>query len=281
MRILKKFLIFAAELVFLFVGFILSVSFAASLDYLDSRLDIIGFLLGFSIVGAVLVWSRRKTEKWTIAADASHWLAYRSWRRLHPRRAKYLRILQRSLLCFPSLCGAFVLFFLPVASHILYSGVPLVPHYHVSTPLNWLIIKSPGNNLTRTFFSNQSAARYGFTPFWFNEVMPSGATFSTSDPASSDGWSRPQSEIASGHTTHDAVREFQLGPVTVTCYEYRLTNNNNGGFSPSISSLAVLWESLCSTQSNGVDYNLRAAFLGHREDLSAFYRVLNSATPGN
>ena len=109
--------------------------------------------------------------------------------------------------------------------------------------------------------------------------MPSGGTFFTSDPASSDGWWRPEHELASGHTTHLAVRQFRLGRVTATCYEYRDTYNDAIGPSTGIFTPSALWESLCSTQPNGVDYNLRAAFLGHREDLPAFYELLSSAVP--
>jgi hypothetical protein len=164
---------------------------------------------------------------------------------------------------------------------MLYSGAHLVPHYRSSTPLNWLIIKSRGDIEVWTFFSNQGAARYGFTPIWFNRSMPSSAVFFTSDPASSDGWRRPESELASGHTTHLAVRQFQLGMITATCYEYRHNYSDAVGSSSGIFSPPVLWESLCSTQPNGVDYNLRAAYLGHRKDLPAFYDLLNSTTPAN
>jgi hypothetical protein len=281
LRLFKKLFLFITELVFLFLGFVFSMGFAVYLDSLGSKFAPAAFLLGFSLICVALVWFRRKTGKWTIAADATAWLADRSWRQLHPHRAKYFRILQRSFLWFPSFCCALVLFFLPIASHIFYSGTHLVPHYRVSTPLNWLMIKSFGDIAVWTFFSNQGSARYGFTPIWFNRSMPSSAIFFTSDPASSDGWRRPESELASGHTTHLAVRQFQLGMITATCYEYRHTYSDAVGSSSGIFSPPILWESLCSTQPNGVDYNLRAAFFGYREDLPAFYNLLNSATPAN
>ena len=279
MRLFKRFFLFAAELVFLFFGFMFSMGLAVYPGSLGYKFAPVAFLLGFYAVCTALVWFRRKTGKWTIAADA--WLAHRSWRLLHPCRARYLQILRCSFLWFPSICSALVLFFLPVASHILYSGTGLVPHYRCSTSLNWLIIKSHGDVAVWTFFSNQGAARYGFTPIWFNHSMPSSAIFFTSDPASSDGWRRPESELAAGHTTHLAVRPFQLGMITATCCEYRNTYNNAGGPSPGILSPPVLWGSLCSTKLNGVAYNLRTSFLGQREDLPAFYDLLNSATPAN
>jgi hypothetical protein len=281
LRLFKKFLLFVSELAFLFFGFVFSVGLAAYLDSIGTKFAPVAFLLIFFLICAAPIWFRRKTGNWTVAADATVWLAHRSWRQLHPRRAKHLRIVQQSFLCFPSVCAAFVLFFLPVASHTLFSGARLVPHYRVRTPLNWLIIKSRGDIEVWTFFSNRGAAHYGFTPVWFNHSMPSGATFLTSDPASSDGWWRPRSELSRGQPTHVAVRQFNLGKITATCYEYRHTYGDSARSSPSIFEPPVLWESLCSTHPNGVDYNLRAAFFGHQEDLAAFYDLLNSASPSH
>jgi hypothetical protein len=279
LRLLKKFFLFAAELLFFFLGFIFSLSFAAYLDYWGNRFALIGFLLGFSIFCAVLVWIRRKTGKWTIAADAKAWLAYRSWRQIHPRRAKYLRILHRTFLWFPSICGAIVLFFLPVASHIRHPGTHVVPHYRFSIPLNCLIIKSSETEFVRTFFSNQGAARYGFTPIWFTRSVPSYAVFAPTNPDDADRWPRPEEEIVSRHITHVSVRKFQLGMIGAACYEYPFTGNYYADFSPSMRTPPVMWESDCSTKPNGVDYNLRASFVGYREDLPTFYDLLNSATP--
>ena len=77
------------------------------------------------------------------------------------------------------------------------------------------------------------------------------------------------------------MRTFQLGAITATCYEYRPTYNHGLGASSSIFTPVELRESLCSTQPNGVDYNLRAAFFGYREDLPAFYELLGSVRPTN
>jgi hypothetical protein len=277
---LKKFVLLATELVFLFFGIMFSIGFAAFVDSTGSKFAFVALLLGFFLTTASLVWFRRKAGQWTVVADAKAWLAQRSWRQLHPRRAKHLRTFQRGFLWLPSLCSALVFLFLPVASHVVYGGRQLVPHYHVASPWNWFIIRS-GQDGAVWEFSNQGAARYGFTPIWFNRRMPSGADFFWSDPQHADGWWRPESEHTSGHTTHVAVRKFQLGTIIATCYEYRHIYDDGVGPSSSIFTPDALWESLCSTQPNGVDYNLRASFLGYREDLPAFYDLLNSARPAN
>ena len=278
---MKKFVLLATELAILFFGILLSIVFAAYVDSMASKFAFVALLAGLILTTKLLVLFRRKTAQWTAVADAEAWLAQRSWRKLHARLAKYLRILQHGALWLPSLCSVFVLFFLPAASHVFYGGRQFVPHYRVAVPLNWLIIKSRRDNFIWTFFSSQGAARYGFTPIWFSRRTPSSADFFWSDPQDAEGWSRPEAELKSGFTTHVAVRQFQLGAITATCYEYWPTYNHGLGTSSSIFAPDALRESLCSTHPNGVDYNLRAAFFGYREDLPAFYDLLNSARPTN
>jgi hypothetical protein len=276
-RLIKNGFLLVIELAFLFFGCLFSAGFALELHSTGHKSGPVVFVLAFSLVCTALVWFRRKTGKWTAAADADAFLAYRSWRRLHPRRAKYSRVVGRSLIWLPSLFSAFVLFFLPVASHLFYLGRSIIPHCRVSVPLNWLVIESQGSGWL--FFSEEGAARYGLTPIWFNRRMPSGVVFLTSDPAHGDGWSRPETELASGHTTHVGVREFRLGLLTSSCYEYRHIYGNAPESSSGLLTPPVLWESLCASHPNGINYNLRTAFLGHREDLPAFYKLLNSTIP--
>lgn len=113
----KKFLLFATEIVFLFFGFIFSMGVGVYLHFPGSKSGPVAFLLNFSLICIALIWFRRKTLNWAISAEATAWLRHRSWRRLHPRHAKYPRMLKRSLLWFPSFYSMLVLFFLPIASH--------------------------------------------------------------------------------------------------------------------------------------------------------------------
>ena len=275
MRLIKKFFLFASEIVVLFLGFLLSLGFALGLYSAGYNVGLLVFILGFPLVCAAVVWFRRKTGKWMIAADAEAFLVHRSWQQLHPRRAKYYRDVRRSIVWLPSILGAFVLFFLPVASHIVCFGGQVVPHYRVSFPLNWLVIKSQG--MVWAFFTEEGASRYGLTTIWFNHRMPSSGVFLTRSPKDADTWSRPASELSNGHT-HVAVREFRLGMITASCYEYRKMYGKIPEASSGILSPPVLWASDCFTHPNGIDYNLSSSFFGHREDLPAFYKVLDSAT---
>lgn len=270
------------ELAILFFGITLSIFFTAYVDSVADKFALVVLLTGFILTCALFVLFRRITAQWTVIADAKAWLAQRTWRKLHARQAKYLQFLQRWALWLPSLCAVFVLFFLPAASHVFYAGRQLVRHYRVDTPLNWMIIKSSQDGFVSTFFSNRGAARYGFNPAWlFKRREPSGATFMWSDPQHSEGWWRPERELQSGRSTDVVVRQFQLGTITATCYEYRYMYHYDFETRSYVLNQELLWESLCSTQPNGVDYNLRAAYFGYGEDLPIFYKVLNSARPAN
>lgn len=143
MRLIKKCFLFTTELSILFFGFVFSLGYAVFMFSRGHKCGPFLFILSFSLVCVALVWFRGKTEKWTTAADAKAFLTHRSWRRLHPRRAKYLRTARRWLIWLPSLLAAFVLLFLPVASHVFYFGGQFVPHYRVSIPLNWLVVRTP------------------------------------------------------------------------------------------------------------------------------------------
>jgi hypothetical protein len=273
MRLLKTVLLFAVEVAVLITGFLISFTLAVYLDSRENGLAGIGFFGGLFLTAIGFVLFRRKTRNWKIEQDAVSWMASRSWRQLYPHRARRVRIVQRSLLWLPSICAALVLFFLPVSSHFAFPGSRLVPHYRFSVPLNWLIIKSRGDYpFAWTLFSGEGAARYGMSPIWFTHSMPSGATFAITDPAAGYVWSVPQRETESGHTTHVAKTDFQLGTIQADCWEYRI---------PVHYAESVLWEVLCSTRPNGRDFNLHASFLGHKEDVPTFYRVLKGATTAN
>ncbi|HEV7511438.1 MAG TPA: hypothetical protein VGO27_07045 [Candidatus Acidoferrum sp.] len=108
--------------------------------------------------------------------------------------------------------------------------------------------------------------------------MPSSAIFFTSDPENPFGWNRPERELASGHPAHLAVRGFRLGLITATCYEYRQNYSNTEDSPQHLHSARLVGVSLLHSP-NRINYNLRAAFFGNRDDLPAFYEMLNSAAP--
>jgi hypothetical protein len=285
MQLLKRVLLFFVELGVLFLGLAGTIGVAYILERReanDSPLASIAFFvpLILSVVG--FFFFRHRNRRWKIEYDAANWLSYRSSQRLHPRRTRNVQIARRWLQWFPSACAALVLFFLPVASRIACPGAQFVRGYRASIPMNWIIISNGGSNpnfLATALFSNEGASRYGLTPMWFNHSLPSGVSLDTSDPAISNEWYRPTAEAKDGSPTHVAKTAFAIGTMTVTCWEYRDTFDLHS--SPRWLYPPVLWEVLCSSQPNGRNYNLRASFLGQKEDIPSFYQVLKNLTPNN
>lgn len=263
MRPLKRVLVFVMEVGIVVLGYILTVTAAF---YLESALAVV---VGLTLTITSLVLVRRRTRKWKIASDAAAFTANRFFRTAHPRRAKYLRTMRRLLLVLPTAWAALVLFFFPVASHIVYPGTHLVPHYRIPTPINWTLIRSVGEArypMTWTFFSGKGSRRFGLMPFWSERSALSGAIFGTSSPEDEYRWWRPGTETAVAKTS------FKMGTIEIECGEYQRH------FSSTVDP-PLLWEVLCSTHPDHRHFNLHAAFLGHKEDMASFYRVLHEGIP--
>lgn len=284
MRFLKRNLLRLAEIGVLVFGFSFSVALAGAITSVGIYgHETITAFSGFCLTVVVLLLFRRKTRQWKTESDAAAWMAHRSWRQLHPRKARYMRMLRRWLMWLPSGCAALTVFFLPVASQITFVGTHVVPHYRLSVPINWVVIRTNGDSpyaFVLALFSNQGASRFGLTPVWFDRSLLSGVTIGSTDPATPYTWSRPETELARGHTTHTARRQFAIGTAIVDCWEYRDTYDVPGS-PPSSLRPRVLWEVLCSTRPNGHNFNLHASFTGREEDIPVFYRVLKRATPIN
>jgi hypothetical protein len=284
MRLLQRILLFFAELGVLALGLAAMLAVAYLFERSGADEGWLSFVALFgplilAVVGFFLF--RQRNRRWKIKYDAANYLKHRASQLRNPRRTRRIRILCRLLRWLPSACAALVLFFLPVASRLIHPGTQLVTGYRFSLPMNWIIMKAGGNagdDFAWALFSNEGASRYGLTPMWFNHSLPSGTTFSASDPAFPNDWYRPSNEAKDGHPTHTAKIDFTMGTVNATCWEYRDTFNT---YSPAWLYPPVLWDVLCSTQPNGRNYNLRASFLGQKKDLPAFYQVLKSAKPSN
>lgn len=283
MRQIIKLLLVVTDIAILLLGLLFSLGLGLVLDseFYWGKLALIPFFLSLSLTIVIFLWFRRKVRKREIENDAAIWMAGRAWRRLHPRRARSLRFLNRCLLWLPSICAAVVFFFHPMVSHLLFPGGHLVPHYRTSTPLNWTILKAPGyNSLAWAYFSDEGASRYGFGPIWFSHSMPSGVAIGSADPTSSFTWWRPEHEIAIGHPTEIAKTEFMIGTIEMNCWEYQDAHAYYDGLGYSSNHVVSAFRSevLCSTRPNGRDFNLHASFLGRKEDVRSFYEVLKGTS---
>jgi hypothetical protein len=165
MSLLKRVLLFFAELSIPIFGVALALALVYRFGSEESDLLVVGFF-GILVVSVIrFILFRRKSRAWKIKLDAASFLRWRALQKPHPRQARINR-LARTLLWLPSLLAALTCFFLSARSHTTFPGRYLAPHYRFVVPWNWMIIKGPGAYpFISVYFSNVGAARYGITPF--------------------------------------------------------------------------------------------------------------------
>ncbi len=145
MRPIKRVVIFASEVGVLLVGLTASELLAATLAYLSVSeglaltVGFVGFLL---TIGGWLIL-RREMRPWKLEYDAAGWAPDRAERKEHPRRAKFKRMLRRTLLYGPSAIAAMVLFCLPVATHLLHPSSRYLRNYRVPIPWSYVVFSWP------------------------------------------------------------------------------------------------------------------------------------------
>ncbi len=143
MRLTKRIVLTLIEAVFLLFLSILTIALAA---FLKSALNVpheYGFLLGsaFSLYGLFII--QGITRKWKTEYDAARSIRRRIEVILHPSRARFLRLVQRSLLWLPSACASLVLFFFPIVTHFLHPFSQYVKHYRIPAPWTWTMLSPP------------------------------------------------------------------------------------------------------------------------------------------
>jgi len=192
MPLLKRVLLFAAELGILLVGIVVAFALAIHFDSAESQFPVIA-LFGTLLVSVVFfVLFRRKSQKWKIAIDAANFLKERSFRRSHPRRASLTRLLRRTLIRLPSLIAALTVRSLPAMSHMIFSGHHLVPHYRFSVPWNWTIVKAGEPYLSSGFSSVTKALLAAGLPLSgsINRFLPVQRFRSATQPLTTSGTDR-------------------------------------------------------------------------------------------
>jgi len=245
-HLLKRLLLLAMEAAVFTFGIVLSVVITA---YLDSTFVFVSGLI-VTVFGLLVI--RRKTRKSKIEYDAASWMADRSARQLHPSQAKHIRLLRRCLLWFPTACATLVLFFFPVASHFVHPRANYLRHYRVPIPWTFTVFSSLGppeeNSFVNALASSSGKGRFGVTPFWDSEYVPSLMTFGSVGPNGAFEFNHKMAESRRKGAPQESKRDFRLGNVALTCWQY-LPPQRRGlrfwlGYSYDNRSL---WEISCAT----------------------------------
>ena len=140
MRFLRRTWFAVQEVAFLFVGLLASL-LVAGLGYAVIPRQ------GVALALTMLFRLRYRHKAWKIKYDAEKYDLERAWKRAFPERSRWTRSALRIGIWLPSLLAAFVLFFLPPASHIFQLGGVHLGPFKVPVPWNILILSGPSSPL--------------------------------------------------------------------------------------------------------------------------------------
>jgi hypothetical protein len=280
--LLRKILLAALNIAVILVGTASTLLLSAYLDYIFRQLwfpPMISLVFGSAATVMTILSIRRKTRQGDIEYEAARWLAKQATRQ--PNSHKKLRAAVRQcLLWLPSSLAAFVLFFYPLASHIVHPGDHYLTHYRVSIPWTWELLSrqnnSNGYSYVETTISSEGSSRFGVTPYWHKYPALSAVRFWTFTSGLSPEDEQSYEELRHEGATSISSVELKAGNVPLTCWQY-VRPGWRGWWLNSLNG-ADLWEVDCATPLNVREANFRGFFAGRKEDIPAFYEVLAKVT---
>lgn len=263
MRLTKRILLTLGEAALLLFLSTLTIVLAVFLKDMMNVPHSYGFLLGSVLSLWILLRIQARTLKWKYEYDAEKWIRGRSELSLHPNRPRYLRIVH-CLLWLPSGCASIVLFFFPVATHLVHPSLHL-GNYRLSLPWTWTVLLPPFTQGEYSYFdvliSTSPAGRLGVTPFWEKDASLSVATF---------GSFGRENEHRRDGATQVSRREIHIAGRVVACWQYVPSEN--------LRSVYALpkgyWKIDCDIPASTPDLDFYAEFSGLGQDIPAFYYVL-------
>jgi hypothetical protein len=285
MRPFRGLLLLGCEIAEIAFGLAFSVLLAGvSATLFRSRENVaipMAFLLGLllTIVGFVAM---RRTRPWRLECDVARWALARAERKQHPTRARYRRIAVGISVWVPSMIAALVLFFFPVATHLLEPGSQYFRHFRVPVPWTFTVfpgrVPAAGHRRIDAIFSSTGRGRFGMTtipiaPYYWHELQPiSQVVFESSMNADTSEYFGMM-EVRRRGATDVLNKELRLGDVAFTCWQYRPEKPHHQLFWPD---LWLVWRVDCGTPEAVHQQRLYARFSGREEDLGAFYQLIES-----
>jgi hypothetical protein len=223
----------------------------------------IAFVSGNILMNVLLIYHRRKTRDQWINAEAAKWLRIRG---LHDEGRKAVRL----LLWLPSVFALWVLFFFPLATHvIIHPSSRYLPNFRIPIPWTWTALSvCVGDNCwVDAVISSKGRGRIGATPFWPTAQL-SMVTFGamSSEYYDASDW-RPEGV---GQVPTIVLR---LGDMPLPCWQYLAQRDLYDRYLIGLPADVPAWRVVCGNRV------LHAHFFGRAEDLPAFYGVLQRIVP--
>ena len=174
-------------------------------------------------------------------------------KRAFPRRFRWTRLARQVAVWLPSALAAFVLFFLPLASHLVQPGRIHFGRYSMKVPWNVLILPGPSSNLFR-----------GVMAFAGDDNNPLGITHSFRGNRFTASMYFVVDFISSASETipREPTHEFKLGLGVLRCWEGEMP----AGFR----------DIFYTTSSPVHDPAFHAWFFGKQARVPLFYQILST-----
>jgi len=178
----------------------------------------------------------------------------------------------------PSALAALVVFFFPVATHLAFPLSHYLRDYRV--PIPWtataLSLSQGGLDLVVALVSSTGEGRFGVTPFWnrkpaFSSLM----SFSSWTDVDTIDYVYAKEAVREG-ATQVVHRQFMLGGLPLSCWQYLPTKNV---FRNPLLVGGSIWTVNCETPPRVRQRNLYASFYGMESDIPAFYKVIEGVRP--
>jgi len=223
--------------------------------------SIVAILLFAAAIGVWLLlgW---QVAKWRTRTETNKWHALRSLKLGHPEYHAWLQRARKWSLLVPSAITLAILLFYPetyaITTHIFKPHAAQLHQYRMQIPITWPIISSTEDNGSDFSFVALWTSR-GLARNWHFEPFISSATFRTAPVREKyNGVELPQ------HATILSTNTRAIAGTPSTCLEYLYPMH----YTPPEDYRLIE----CATADGG----FKAWFAGQRQDISDFYKMLDS-----
>ncbi len=204
-----------------------------------------------------------KTRAWKFGYEVEGWYAEREERRKHPSRVRWMRRLRRGLIWVPSGIATFVVFFFPVATHVVFPTAGRLEHYRVAVPLKWTILPRMYGEAHSNMSALMTSGKFGQFWFWRDMQENGVAAFESRVRENAFAVLDAKTETGANAVTNAKRRDFMLGRTPLTCWDFEWRWH-----------VYSHWEVRCTTGAGETARAFSASFYGGKEEVEGFYEVV-------